>query len=522
MKTARPTTQSQPELESVDPMTSTPPSKRRAVADSDDKPRKLTLLRGDTDMKLSTESVSSDNIEVPPTTPALTQLTFIHPPQRVLIVKQWKSAESSNALLHVANYIKTHHNIETLVEPSVHDEFPQFEPFLSCQDSQLIDFCIVIGGDGTLLHLNSLFQDCKSVPPVLGLAMGSLGFLLPYSFSSFENLISNVLSPDPTHVILRTRLRCQVFKKDSESPLLEYQVLNELLVSRGTSPYLTKLEFYVDDLMATFIQADGVIIGSPTGSTAYSLSAGGAMMPPTVPGILVTPICPHTLSFRPIVLPDFCLLKIRVPVDTRGPAIASFDGRNTTTLEAGDSVVVSVSTWPLPTFSLTSPMVEWFRSIQSRLNWNVRELQSPLPGHNPCEQYKLASETEKKEQKHGQNVFLHTPSRPIRHSPSSSPNFVMTTLQASHNEYSSSTTTTTSMTDNETVLPPSKPTEQKDQKPAEQLPAPLPQLQEQSNTQTTKESSPPSAGSQAEGKNSDSTTKPQLQVSQATPTKVTN
>eukprot|EP01125_Pyxidicula_operculata_P018199 TRINITY_DN6453_c0_g1_i2.p1 TRINITY_DN6453_c0_g1~~TRINITY_DN6453_c0_g1_i2.p1 ORF type:complete len:113 (-),score=16.26 TRINITY_DN6453_c0_g1_i2:133-471(-) len=100
MKTARPTTQSQPELESVDPMTSTPPSKRRAVADSDDKPRKLTLLRGDTDMKLSTESVSSDNIEVPPTTPALTQLTFIHPPQRVLIVKQWKSAESSNALLH--------------------------------------------------------------------------------------------------------------------------------------------------------------------------------------------------------------------------------------------------------------------------------------------------------------------------------------------------------------------------------------------------------------------------------------
>lgn len=102
------------------------------------------------------------------------------------------------------------------------------------------------------------------------------------------------------------------------------------------------------------------------------------MLPPNVPALLVTPICPHTLSFRPLVLPDFVKIRIRVPDDARSTAFVSFDGRNLTEIPRGGEVAVRMSPWPMPTVCLLPPMVEWFRSITHRLNWNVRELQKPM------------------------------------------------------------------------------------------------------------------------------------------------
>ena len=119
----------------------------------------------------------------------------------------------------------------------------------------------------------------------------------------------------------------------------------------------------------------GVIVASPTGSTAYSLSAGGSILPPTAPVFLITPICPHSLSFRPLILPDCSQLKLRIHHDSRAACLVSFDGRNQISLDKGDFVTISMSPWPLPTISMVPPSVEWFRSINSRLNWNVREIQ---------------------------------------------------------------------------------------------------------------------------------------------------
>lgn len=102
------------------------------------------------------------------------------------------------------------------------------------------------------------------------------------------------------------------------------------------------------------------------------------MLPPNVPAILVTPICPHTLSFRPLVLPDSAQIRIRVPDDARSTAFVSFDGRRLTEIPRGGDVTVRISPWPMPTVCLLPPMIEWFRSIKSRLNWNVRELQKPM------------------------------------------------------------------------------------------------------------------------------------------------
>ena len=97
----------------------------------------------------------------------------------------------------------------------------------------------------------------------------------------------------------------------------EYHVLNELTIDRGPSAFISMLEVFGDNSLLTVAQADGLIIATPTGSTAYSLSAGGSLVYPSVNAIAVTPICPHTLSFRPIILPDSMKLKVKVPLNSR-------------------------------------------------------------------------------------------------------------------------------------------------------------------------------------------------------------
>jgi len=99
-----------------------------------------------------------------------------------------------------------------------------------------------------------------------------------------------------------------------------FEALNEMVIDRGTSAYIAQLELYVEDQMITTVHADGLIIATTTGSTAYSLSAGGAIVHPSVPSILVTPICPHTLSFRPLMLPDSVELRVVNPIGSRSTA----------------------------------------------------------------------------------------------------------------------------------------------------------------------------------------------------------
>jgi len=122
--------------------------------------------------------------------------------------------------------------------------------------------------------------------------------------------------------------------------------------------------------LMTRISADGMILSTPTGSTAYSLSAGGSLVYPDMPAMLLTPICPHTLSFRPMILNDSMELKVRIPANSRGTAFVSFDGKGRVELGRGDEVVVKASRYPFPTV-LSQPM-EWFDAISRTLRWNTR------------------------------------------------------------------------------------------------------------------------------------------------------
>lgn len=232
-----------------------------------------------------------------------------------------------------------------------------------------IDLVITLGGDGTVLFVSSLFQ--RSVPPVMSFSLGSLGFLTTFQFEEFRDSLSAVLEKG-VRTNLRMRLACRVHRADG-SLVCEQQALNEVTIDRGPSPFVSMLELYGDGSLLTVAQADGLILATPTGSTAYSLSAGGSLVHPAVNVISVTPICPHTLSFRPILLPDSMVLKVKVPKRSRATAWAAFDGRARVELMKGDYISISASPFSFPTV-MSSP-TEYFESVSRTLNWNVREQQ---------------------------------------------------------------------------------------------------------------------------------------------------
>lgn len=249
-------------------------------------------------------------------------------------------------------------------------------PDLCWTSPEKFDLVLTLGGDGTVLFTSWLFQ--RIVPPVLSFSLGSLGFLTNFEFERYKEHLNRVMGDVGMRVNLRMRFTCTVFRQDrskgAEPGAVEegeqFEVLNELVIDRGPSPYVSNLELYGDNELLTIVQADGCIFSTPTGSTAYSLSAGGSLIHPSIPAILLTPICPHTLSFRPMVLSDTLLLRIAVPANSRSTAYCAFDGKGRIELKQGDYVTLEASQYPFPTVMAGGN--EWVESVQRALRWNVR------------------------------------------------------------------------------------------------------------------------------------------------------
>lgn len=237
--------------------------------------------------------------------------------------------------------------------------------------------------------------------------MGSLGFLCPFDFDNHRKYINCVVKGG-VPLLLRNRLKCKLEKtsdmfpklNDSSGYLLpcnepsldnekdskelfptELLCLNEVVVGRGCSPFLSNLDLYVNDYLITTVQGDGLIISSPTGSTAYAMAAGASMCHPSVQSIIIAPICPHSLSFRPIVVPAGCELKVSLSPDSRHTAWFSVDGRYTTELKQSFYLSITTSEYPLPTISRSDQLNDWFEGLATCLHWNQRQKQLPL---NSC------------------------------------------------------------------------------------------------------------------------------------------
>ncbi|KAI1312810.1 ATP-NAD kinase-like domain-containing protein [Xylaria venustula] len=269
------------------------------------------------------------------------------------------------------------------------------------------DFIITLGGDGTVLYASWLFQ--RIVPPVLSFALGSLGFLTKFDFNEYEQSLHTAFTVGVT-VSLRLRFEGTVMRSQERKNLLDlnqngdstparrdlveeligeekeddhthkpdgtYEILNEIVVDRGPNPTLANIEIFGDDEHFTSVLADGICVSTPTGSTAYNLAAGGSLCHPENPVMLLAAICAHTLSFRPIILPDTIVLRLGVPYDARTSSWASFDGRKRVELQPGDYVTISASRFP---FASVQPQgrrsEDWVNSISGKLGWNTRQKQ---------------------------------------------------------------------------------------------------------------------------------------------------
>ncbi|KAL8770868.1 MAG: hypothetical protein Q9209_003519 [Squamulea sp. 1 TL-2023] len=281
-------------------------------------------------------------------------------------------------------------------DSSYRDRLKYWDNELCKKQPQLFDFAVTLGGDGTLLYASWLFQ--RIVPPVLSFALGSLGFLTKFDYADYKETLTTAFNEGIT-VSLRLRfeatiMRTQTAQSDKKHDLVEeligdeaennlthkpdgsYTILNDIVVDRGPNPTMSSTELFMDEKFMTSVQADGVCVATPTGSTAYNLAAGGSLCHPENPVILVTAICAHTLSFRPVVLPDTVVLRAGVPYNARTSSWASFDGRERVELNPGDYVTISASRYPFANIMPQgSSSEDWIASISRTLNWNSRQKQ---------------------------------------------------------------------------------------------------------------------------------------------------
>ncbi|GAX73346.1 hypothetical protein CEUSTIGMA_g799.t1 [Chlamydomonas eustigma] len=304
-------------------------------------------------------------------------------PSNILLVKKPKNSAASQQMQLISEWLQARGMIP-LVEPLVHaNEFPQFQA-LSSDNISSVDLCITLGGDGTVLHLASLFDIDEPLPPVMSFSMGTLGFLTPFDVKKFEPLLERVLAANqnPLYCTLRTRLRCEIRTKGKVQAV--HSVLNEVVVDRGAYPGPAVLDVFVDKTYLTTVEADGLIIATPSGSTAYSMSAGGSLIAPSVPCTILTPIAPLSLSFRPIVVPESSSISVQLPDDAKCTTRISFDGRSATRLPKGSSVVVEGTRNPLPMINSLPLDSDWYEGITQKLKWNLSLRRVPRPlGYPP-------------------------------------------------------------------------------------------------------------------------------------------
>ena len=316
-------------------------------------------------------------------------------PRSVLFVKKIGDAEVSARSREMAEWL-LRRGLDVYVEPeaAATGVFPAAcKVWRPQDDSTDIDFGIVVGGDGTLLHFANLLgeneyyrssgggRNTRPLPPCVSFGMGSLGFMTNFQVERYESVLTRVVGAcgegAEVFTTLRTRLHCAVKTREGRLKPV-YSCLNECVIDKGLHPGLGKLELLVDGQPVTTVQGDGLIISTPSGSTGYNLAVGGAMVAPSVPCMLLTPIAPSTLSFRPVIIPESSKIEVSIPPSARTDGRVIFDGHRMEELKHGESVVVETSIFPLPVINAQKHDQDWFNSIRSKLQWNVRVEQKPL------------------------------------------------------------------------------------------------------------------------------------------------
>jgi len=227
-----------------------------------------------------------------------------------------------------------------------------------------VDIIVVFGGDGSFIWVSRMVQG--NDVSILGCNLGGLGFLTEFTVDEFFPMMERILAGD-YEIEKRDMISCCVDRKDGERE--EFTVLNDVVINNGPISKVVDLSIYINEKYVTTFKADGIIFATPTGSTAYSLSAGGPIIYPTLPVITVTPICPHILANRPIVVPYTKKIRTRVLTDIQNTYL-TLDGQVGVPLYLGDEVVLEGSESYVNI--IKSPFRDYFNILKTKLMWSGR------------------------------------------------------------------------------------------------------------------------------------------------------
>jgi NAD+ kinase len=256
------------------------------------------------------------------------------------------------------------HGYQVIVDPETakysngEEEVPR-----SQMSSRPLDLVVVLGGDGTLL--SAVRATAASDAPLLGVNLGSLGFLTDVPLSSLFPMLDAV-AHGRTAVEQRSLMQCDLLR--GEKILGSYMAFNDVVVNKTALARLNNYDLFVDKAFVSSYRADGMIVATPTGSTAYSLSAGGPVLMPTVNAFVITPVAPHSLTHRPLVVPDSAVVEILLRSDEE-VAYLSLDGQPGLDLRDGDRVRCRRSEHKVSLFRTDT---DFFHVLRTKLKWGER------------------------------------------------------------------------------------------------------------------------------------------------------
>jgi NAD+ kinase len=255
------------------------------------------------------------------------------------------------------------HGYEVIVDPETAKYSNGEEEVARSQmSSRPLDLVVVLGGDGTLL--SAARATAPIDVPLLGVNLGSLGFLTDVPLSSLFSMLDSI-AQGRAPVEQRTLMQCELLR--GEEILGSYLVFNDAVVNKTALARLNNYDLFVDKAFVSSYRADGMIVATPTGSTAYSLSAGGPVLMPTVNAFVITPVAPHSLTHRPLVVPDSAVVEL--VLRSEEVAYLSLDGQPGLDLRDGDRVRCRRSEHRVSLFRTDH---DFFHVLRTKLKWGER------------------------------------------------------------------------------------------------------------------------------------------------------
>jgi NAD+ kinase len=284
--------------------------------------------------------------------------------RKVAIVAKPHMEEADDVVRKLTTWLKRHRvepRVEVRVAQRLDDEPLSFPLAKPPRDVQLF---IVLGGDGTLLSVVRA-MGARQIP-ILGVNLGSLGFLTDVALSQLYPALESILAGD---YIVQSRMMLDAVLQRRGKVLTRQTVLNDVVITKGAIARIIEVEVRINDEQVAMVRADGIIVSTPTGSTAYSLAAGGPILYPGLGSMLITPICPHTLTQRPVVISDRSSVDLFLRGES-GEVYATFDGQASGAMERGDQVSVRKSRNAVKLINF--PGHEYFRLLRHKLRWAER------------------------------------------------------------------------------------------------------------------------------------------------------